>query len=114
MTKPTELTPTQRATKVVEVARRFAKKIVETHTTEEFNSIVAANAAEVDSSTSYSHVTNTSICHSHDFCDANELMLLAYCEIMGLTEDEFDLSDDGVMDLINEAWAIAKSRSFDL
>lgn len=45
---------------------------------------------------------NTRICHSHDFCDANQAMLNALTDT-GLSYDEA---------LVNEAWSIAKRQGF--
>jgi hypothetical protein len=52
-------------------------------------------------------------CASHDFCDANMVMLAAYSDLMDLTEAEIDgLELDGVMDLFNAAWDAAKAAEF--
>jgi hypothetical protein len=51
---------------------------------------------------------NPSICHSHDFCDANQAMIDALKNI-GI---ESDCQSDEQMALINEAWDIAKRNGF--
>lgn len=56
------------------------------------------------------HETNKSICHSHDFCDANQAMLDAM-EALGMSD--FNPSDESLMELINAAWDMAKAAGFD-
>lgn len=51
---------------------------------------------------------NSSVCHSHDFCDANQAMLDAM-ERHGM---DFDPSDESQASLINAAWTIAKQSGF--
>lgn len=53
--------------------------------------------------------TNKSICHSHDFCDANEAMIQAW---QSLTSLDLDCGDDGHAELMNKAWDISKSAGF--
>lgn len=45
-------------------------------------------------------------CASHDFCDANEAMLLAFSSLTG-RDMEGDDTDD-----INKAWGIARASNF--
>lgn len=52
--------------------------------------------------------TDPSICHTHDFCDSNQTMLDAM-ERFGM---ELDLQDESQVNLITEAWSIAKSNRF--
>lgn len=49
------------------------------------------------------------ICHSHDFCDANMVMLQAWQEFFG---QEPDLNDDADIAIWGDAWAIAKASDF--
>ncbi len=51
-------------------------------------------------------------CATHDFCDANVAMVEAYCKVTGKTEDDIDLQDHETSELLNDAWAIAKSADF--
>lgn len=60
---------------------------------ENFAEIKRRNAAEADKS----------ICHSHDFCDANEGMILALSHGLGRLDQEPDF------DLVNRAWNIARA-----
>lgn len=101
--KPSEMTQEQLDGRITRTAWNFAAKIVEVHTEEEFKAIIKANAEEDQ---------DLNICHSHDFCDANELMMVAFCEAFGQTEEEFGLQDEGVIDAINAAWALAKAANF--
>lgn len=55
------------------------------------------NAAEV----------NPSVCHSHDFCDANVLMADAFACVVGR---RVDIESDEDASLWNGAWFLAKSR----
>lgn len=52
--------------------------------------------------------TNPNICHSHDFCDANQVMLDAYVEVYG---NEPDMRSDDV-EVMGYAWDEAKLREF--
>jgi len=51
----------------------------------------------------------TAICHSHDFCDANETMAIAFRRVMGrdMVPDEGEISQEDC-DLWNSAWNHAK------
>lgn len=53
-------------------------------------------------------------CASHDFCDANMVMLAALQSLAPELEDELDeiLNRDDLLALWEEAWAIAKASAF--
>jgi hypothetical protein len=51
-------------------------------------------------------------CATHDYCDANELMLRAYATIVQIPEDDIML--DETMELMNAAWDLAKKSRFEL
>lgn len=53
--------------------------------------------------------TRPDVCHTHDFCDANVLMLEAM-ESQGI---EFDPSSGPQADFCNAAWRLAKAAGFD-
>lgn len=55
---------------------------------------------------------NKNICHSHDFCDANMVMLDAGVVLGYWTEENFDLDDCSA--IVNDAWAIAKAANFEV
>lgn len=79
-----------------ELARKFSEELNRVLTAEHMERVNALNAAETDKN----------ICHSHDFCDANQVMLDALGE-------EFE-SSDKQNTLINDAWSIAKNSEFDV
>lgn len=68
-------------------------------TPEQLREIDRLNAAEPEGS---------SVCHSHDFCDANEAMI----EALGRFNIEPDLQDETQIALINAAWDSAKAVGF--
>jgi len=54
---------------------------------------------------------NPNICHSHDFCDANEVMLAAWEAETG-EPCEFDAGCERTVSIMNEAWRLAKQARF--
>lgn len=56
------------------------------------------------------------VCHSHDFCDANVLMLEAIGKLCGLENEEAihdaQLDADPDNKLWNDAWSLAKEAGF--
>lgn len=57
----------------IEIGDLFAQKLEDGLTLNEFEEVCKRNAAETDKN----------ICHSHDFCDANEPMAEAFFQVMG-------------------------------
>ena len=49
------------------------------------------------------------ICHSHDFCDPNVIMMEAFKECF---QRSLDLTDPDQMDLVNKAWERAIKINF--
>jgi len=82
-----------------QLADAFCEILNEWLTPDEIRQVNEHNAAEMDK-----HV-----CHSHDFCDANEALLQAMAKF-GL--DFTGASDQPQMVLLNDTWNLAKSRSF--
>ncbi len=84
------------------VAAVFAYKVASQLDDEEMAEVVRRNADETD----------PTICHSHDFCDANMPMLESFQE-MGLRTPLDAIADpslgEGPNGLWNEAWAVAKA-----
>lgn len=78
--------------KIEILAKAFSAKLTE-RIGEELRIVVARNCSEKDSS----------ICHSHDFCDANVAMIEVF-EEHGLTFYNIDL--------FNKAWNKAKANNF--
>lgn len=89
---------------VKKTAKEFARVLHTWLTAEEMKKVVEDNRGE-----------SKSICHSHDFCDANMAMDEAFTNL-GLTmwdENDDGLSDEGT-DLANAAWSLAKEKEFDI
>lgn len=89
---------------VDQLTEQFVTVLKEWTTPEDFAEMQRLNAAE----------TNPSICHSHDFCDANMAMLEAF-EMMGVTssvdyEDAYSVEAEHARCLWNAAWALAKPQ----
>jgi hypothetical protein len=83
------------------LAGAFADVLVEYLTDEEFAEMKRRNAVE----------TNESVCHSHDFCDANMAMEDAFRRTFGRLPDVTDKEDGSEGDdvaLWNAAWDLAK------
>src|SRR5687768_5328662 len=79
------------------VADAFSAIIREWLTAEELEEVVKRNKVR----------SHPSVCHSHDFCDANVAMSEAFEKLLGLSDDEVcDLAtgETRVSELWNEAW----------
>ena len=91
--------------KMEKLAREFSKIIGEWLTADQLADLLILNMTSQDKS----------ICHTHDFCDANMAMLGA-CENLGITcfidLDENDPAREESLDLINGAWDLAKENNF--
>ena len=55
-------------------------------------------------------LAGSTACATHDYCDPNEAMWTAFENEVG---HELDLQSSDDMDLVNEAWTIAKDHNFD-
>lgn len=55
--------------------------------------------------------TDPHACHSHDFCDANEVMAQAWKNTFG-KEFDLDSEDQTQQDIWNDAWTAAKKAGF--
>ena len=87
-----------------ELANAFSKIIREWLTEEELAEVRELNAGEPK---------NVSICHSHDFCDANQAMIDAL-ESLGVEYGSEDFGDgDKGFDILNAAWDLAKANGFE-
>lgn len=82
-----------------QLAAEFSRQLSAQLTTLEMASVVARNAID----------TNPNVCHSHDFCDANQVMLDAMTALGATGEYSGDAAQ---VDLINEAWVIARAADF--
>ena len=87
------------------LAERFESRLREAIGPEALRKVAELNAAE----------TIAGVCHSHDFCDANEVMLLAL-EDLGLPSpvDEVEAVRDEADAVVAEAWAIFRRRIQDV
>ncbi len=82
-----------------DLATMFVRKLRGTLLSQEWRAMLRDNATE----------TNVNVCHSHDHCDANMVILDAYCELAGLSQDD-SIDLDALTDLFNDAWSLAKPR----
>lgn len=80
--------------------------------TEELAEVVRLNAAEPDKS---------GVCHSHDYCDANQAMLDAWEVVFGkgevpacIREHKTDAEENHDDAIWNAAWTMAKEKGFSL
>jgi|SRR5215467_2903131 len=95
--------------KVRMISNRFVTVLRHWLTADEWNEMASRNAAEPD---------GASVCHSHDFCDANMAMHEAFTEVMGREPFLLDDGDDPVrvaqhdadIEMFNAAWEQAKPR----
>lgn len=83
----------------IALARAFSAKLQEDLTASQVRQMIDLNKCEA----------SDSICHSHDFCDANMPMSDAFEAIVGR---QIDMDADADLDLWNDAWAIAKAADF--
>lgn len=81
-----------------ELARVFSRRLVETIGEDNRQAVVELNAQD-----------NPSICHSHDYCDALQVMIDA-CDELGIPTD--DVTSEAFAALTDEAWSIAKAAEF--
>lgn len=71
--------------------------------------LTPAQCREIDRRNAESRLAGDfGVCHSHDFCDANQAMLDALARF----NVEPDLQDDRQASLITDAWNIAKEHGF--
>ncbi|HDR9188651.1 TPA: hypothetical protein QDB51_002726 [Burkholderia vietnamiensis] len=80
----------------LEMAQLFSKKLVESHRAEQMMDIIISNRQE----------ENEGVCHSHDYCDANMLMLEVF------EENNLSIEDESNHALWNEVWELAKKNEF--
>lgn len=82
-----------------DLAYAFARALRAELTEDQMAEAIALNAGEA----------NPSICHSHDFCDANIVMAEAFRAVVGR---DIDLQSDADCALWGEAWDLAKRGKF--
>ncbi len=88
---------------IEQLAREFSMKLRHYLSEHEMSQVISLNESEED----------PTICHSHDFCDANEAMQDAFIKLFGrscnLNPEKIPNQD---LVLWNEAWAMAKENKF--
>lgn len=97
------------AAKVIELAFRFSRLLLDDIGAANLATVIERNAANV----------NPSVCHSHDFCDANMTMLTAWQVTFSVGVENgpaFMTGDsemaDSDLERWNRAWAFAKGHKF--
>ncbi len=85
--------------KVQKLAYLFAAQLEQDLTPNELATARALNEQE----------KNPSICHSHDVCDANEVMAVCFQCLMGREFVGLDTPDED-LSLVNKAWDLAKAH----
>lgn len=90
--KPNSTTP------VLDLALEFTKLLQAQLSTDVLNTVRKLNALEQDSD----------ICHTHNFCDANQVMIDALDEL----HETFDPQDAAQGNWIDAAWSLAKLAGF--
>lgn len=85
----------------VRLAREFGSKVQEELSRADFRAVLELNR------------NDSTACHTHDFCDANMVMLEAF-KVTFEREPEFLTNPDETADLAlwNDAWQIAKAAEF--
>lgn len=84
-----------------QLARKFSELLREEIGTMALQQVIDLNREEG---------TDSGVCHSHDFCDANMTMLMAQ-ESLHIIQSE-DPDDAHRWDLVNAAWETAKKNDF--
>ena len=83
-----------------ELANAFSAIVRETFSADQLADVRAKNALP----------ENSSFCATHDYFDANVLMLAAYTRCTGIAEDDIELGDN--IELFNAAWDMSKASKF--
>lgn len=85
---------------IARLATEFAVQLTESLTVAEAFEVAKAQGAE----------SSATVCHLHDVCDANMVMLNAFTRVF---HDEPDLQDEDLdVALINHAWPIGRQAFF--
>jgi hypothetical protein len=86
---------------IEKLAKAFADELVNELEEDEFNQVNNRNREDL---------FDKGICHSHDFIDANMVMLSAFKKTF---VREYDMHLDSDIELWNSAWQLAKENSFE-
>ncbi|MER9524025.1 hypothetical protein NKI96_10615 [Mesorhizobium sp. M0292] len=88
----------------IKLAREFGSMMQAELSPRQFRAMCDANKAEPEDS---------GICHSHDYVDANMVMLAAFQETFGREPFFLNNPKDTIdLEVWNDAWAIAKAADF--
>lgn len=90
-----------KAAKQFAMAKKFARLLR--------REIGPKNLAEVRKRNADNARKDSDACASHDFCDANMVMLATYASVSDMYEDDVDVGDQEVLDEFNAAWDCAKA-----
>ena len=85
------------------IAEEFGRELGEYLTAKEKAAVIIRNSGQTDRGAKYS------VCHSHDFCDANMAMDAAYKKVM---KKQINANDESQLVYWNTAWNIAKHHNF--
>lgn len=85
-------------TLAVKLAREFSRRLLAEIGPENMAQLIAENAA----------CAVEGICYSHDYCDANQVMI----DSLPAIGQSYDGSDDEQWGLIDDAWDIARASQF--
>jgi hypothetical protein len=101
--------PADPPTPVTALAAEFCHQLRKALSADQMQQVVQRNAEE----------TNPSVCHSHDFCDANALMNTVFYQILGYDANDTQKAGYVTMSepswkLWSEAWDLAKKSGFSL
>lgn len=96
---------------IEQLAREFSLKLRHYLSDHEMSQVISLNTADED----------PEICHSHDFCDANQIMFEAFFKVFNRScildadpekEPELAAVAKKDVDSINAAWTMAKENKF--
>lgn len=90
-----------------QLAIAFSKQLRDTLSASQMRQVIERNRAE----------TLRNICHSHDFCDANMIMLAAFAQLLQVDDSHIGVgacSSDMMLRLWSAAWSMAKTSEFEV
>lgn len=89
---------------IISLANEFSKCLRSVLTPSQIREAVKRNKAETETLPK-----NSFICHSHDFCDANDVMMMA---LSNVGFDGFDAENEDHARIWGAAWRRAKENGF--
>ena len=79
-----------------DLADKFTARLCDVLTADEMRQVAERNAAE----------GHPNVCHSHDFCDPNQVML----DVLDLCGIEYDPQDERQAEMISAAWSLSQKK----